>query len=91
MLQRAGVIVRNPRWVKKGNQLTTDHVLIKQAMNIRHSVTNHPANLQINVLQSLNSSFEYMRVLDRAAYLPNWMKLSAGGAASTVAGWFINN
>jgi RHS repeat-associated protein len=88
-LQRINEIPTNSRGTDRRFWLTTDHVFIKQIAGRPHSITNHPANLQINVTQSLNSRFEYMGHLERALYLPTWMKLSAGAPFSYGLGLLV--
>lgn len=62
--------------------MTTDHIFVKQRSGASHQWLNHPANLQTNVPLGLNSSFEDMALIQRASYLPTWMKLSAAGGGS---------
>lgn len=90
-LQRIGEVTRNPAGTLKRNQMTTDHILFKQRGNWPHSVLNHPANLQTNVPQWLNSTFEGMNPLQRAMHAPTWMKLGAGGVGSYGAGLAIGS
>lgn len=90
-LQDIGEIPRNTRATPQRDWMTTDHIFNKQRDGLGHMRTNAPWNLQINVKKSLNSSFEYMSTLERAVYLPNWMKLGATGGASSVAGMAVSS
>jgi RHS repeat-associated protein len=90
-LQRIEEISKNTWSTPRRNWLTTDHIFIKQRYGLPHNITNHPANLQTEVSQSLNSQFEYMGALERALYLPNWMKLSAAGVASYSTGLAVGS
>ncbi|MCC7002311.1 MAG: RHS repeat-associated core domain-containing protein [Gemmatimonadaceae bacterium] len=85
-LQKIGEVVRNSGATPRRDWLTTDHIFFKQKDNWPNELLNHPANLQTGVPQWLNSAFEHMTPLERAAHLPTWMKIGAGGVASTAAG-----
>ncbi len=88
-LQKEGVIPRNSKGIPRKDWQTTDHVFIKQREGRPHEITNHPANLQVGVKQSLNSKFEHMNILQRSLYLPSWMKLAGLGFVSYGAGLFV--
>ena len=90
-LQKIGQVARNSRSTPNRDWLTTDHIYRKQRYGLPHEKTNAPWNLQTNVPKWLNSEFEGMNKLQRAKYLPAWMKLGAGGVASTVTGWFVGS
>jgi RHS repeat-associated protein len=90
-LQKIGQIPRNSRRTPKGDWLTTDHIFRKQRYDLPHEKTNAPWNLQTHVTQRLNSKFEHMGALERAKYLPTWMKLGAAGAVSSVTGIFVGS
>lgn len=81
-LQGIGQVPRNSASMTRADWLTTDHIFIKQRAGLSHAITNHPANLQTGVTQSLNSSFEHMGLAQRAIYLPAWVKAGAAGFAS---------
>ncbi|MCX2831465.1 RHS repeat-associated core domain-containing protein [Microbulbifer thermotolerans] len=85
-LQNEGIIPKNSMSTPRPEWMTTDHIFIKQKMNMPHSLTNHPANLQINVTQSMNSKFENMTPLDRAKHLPVWMKGGSAGVGAYILG-----
>lgn len=89
-LQRAGVISKSDRSVSASTRMTTDHIFRKQKGPYSHEQLNVPWNLQTEVTQRLNSQFEYMGKLQRAMYLPAWMKVSTAGAASYATGMFVN-
>ena len=90
-LQKADVIPTNTKATPRGDWLTTDHIFVKQKHGLPHKVTNHPANLQINVPLNQNIGFESMGILERAAHLPTWMKLGTAGTASYGIGLFYNS
>ena len=89
-LQKADVIPTNTMQTPRPDWQTTDHIFVKQRYGLPHSITNHPANLQTGVTQSLNSRFEHMRWYERAQHLPTWMKLGAAGTTSYGIGLFYN-
>ncbi len=90
-LQNAEIIPRNTKSIPRGDWLTTDHIFYKQRSNAPHNILNNPANLQTEVPQSLNSRFEFMGPLDRALYLPSWMKLGAASVVSYSSGLFVGS
>jgi RHS repeat-associated protein len=90
-LQKIGQIPVNSRSTPNRDWLTTDHIFRKQRFDLPHEKTNVPWNLQTNITKSLNSRFERMSTLQRAMYLPTWMKLGAAGATSTATGWFVGS
>ncbi|MBY6189643.1 RHS domain-containing protein [Microbulbifer agarilyticus] len=85
-LQKAGHIPKNSSSTPRSEWATTDHIFVKQRDGKPHSLTNHPANLQTNVSQSMNSKFEHMSPLERAKHLPGWMKGGAAGVGAYGAG-----
>jgi RHS repeat-associated protein len=90
-LQKIEEIATNDRSIPRPDWETTDHIIIKQRSRLPHSITNHPANLQIGVPQSLNSKFEHMSMMDRMKYFPTWMKLTGAGILSYGAGLFVGS
>ncbi len=90
-LQRSGNVATNSRRTPRRDWTTTDHVFIKQRYGLSHRLTNHPANLQTGVSQSLNSSFEHMGAIQRAAHLPGWMQWSAAGSISYGTGLAVGS
>lgn len=85
-LQKSGAVVKNSRATPNRDWMTTDHIFFKQRSKLPHWILNHPANLQTNVPQSLNSAFEGMNAFQRAMHLPAWMKTGAAGVGSSAAG-----
>ncbi|WP_226877165.1 RHS repeat-associated core domain-containing protein [Microbulbifer hainanensis] len=85
-LQNKGHIPKNSSSTPNKDWATTDHIFAKQRGNMPHSVKNHPANLQTEVSQSMNSKFEHMSPMERALHLPGWMKGGAAGAGAYGAG-----
>lgn len=90
-LQKIGEVPRNSSATARADWLTTDHIFVKQRDNLSHAITNHPANLQTGVSQSLNSSFEHMSWIRRAQYLPDWMKVAGAGALSYGVGLVVDS
>lgn len=85
-LQRIGEVSRNSMSTARRNWATTDHVFIKQRFGWGHNLTNHPANLQTGVPQSLNSQFERMGLLERMQHLSGWMNVVGLGGISYSTG-----
>ena len=90
-LQDIGEVSRNSMGTPRREWATTDHIFYKQREGLPHATTNHPANLQTEVSQSLNSQFEHMGALERAWYLPGWMKTTGAGVLSYLAGLGIGS
>ena len=88
-LQKADAIPTNTWNEARRDWLTTDHIFFKQRQKLSPKITNHPANLQTEVPQWLNSRFEGMSPWECAKYLPPWMKLGGMGVVSYATGLFI--
>ncbi len=89
-LQRANVLPINSTGTPNRDWDTVDHI-IKQDWGWPHWIQDAPPFLQTGIPKWLNSSFEGMIPFERAQYLPDWMKLAAGGAASYGAGLFVGS
>lgn len=90
-LQKEGIIPKNTMFTPRRDWLTTEHMFIKQKHKLPHRATNHPSNLHIGVTQSMNSRFNHMGALQRAANYPAWVNTGAAGFGSYTIGLFVGS
>ena len=84
-LQRSGNLPRNG-WPPSRDDLTVDHVVLKQKDAWPHHLLNHPANLQPGVTRGENARRSHVKGIKQVLHYPLWMKASAAGVASVVVG-----